>query len=108
MLDRYPHQMSGGQLQSVVIARALAVSPRFLVCDEAVAALDVSIQAQVVNLLQDIQEDRNLTYLFISHDLEIVRHISDRIVVMYLGRVVETGDAQSVFSALHAIPTPAP
>jgi len=95
--DRYPHQMSGGQLQRVVIARALAVSPRFLVCDEAVAALDVSIQAQVVNLLQDIQEERNLTYLFISHDLEIVRHVSDRIVVMYLGRVVETGDAQAVF-----------
>ena len=99
MQDRYPHQMSGGQLQRVVIARALAVSPRFLVCDEAVAALDVSIQAQVVNLLQDIQEERNLTYLFISHDLEIVRHISDRIVVMYLGRVVETGDAQAVFDA---------
>ena len=97
--DRYPHQMSGGQLQRVVIARALAVSPRFLVCDEAVAALDVSIQAQVVNLLQDIQEERNLTYLFISHDLEIVRHVSDRIVVMYLGRVVETGDAQAVFEA---------
>lgn len=97
--ERYPHQMSGGQLQRVVIARALAVSPRFLVCDEAVAALDVSIQAQVVNLLQDIQEERNLTYLFISHDLEIVRHISDRIVVMYLGRVVEMGEAQSVFNA---------
>ena len=95
--DRYPHQMSGGQLQRVVIARALAVSPRFLVCDEAVAALDVSIQAQVVNLLQDIQEERNLTYLFISHDLEIVRHVSDRIVIMYLGRVMETGDAQAVF-----------
>ncbi|MEL6234057.1 MAG: ABC transporter ATP-binding protein [Pseudomonadota bacterium] len=99
MQDRYPHQMSGGQLQRVVIARALAVSPRFLVCDEAVAALDVSIQAQVVNLLQDIQEERNLTYLFISHDLEIIRHISDRIVVMYLGRVVEVGTAQAVFEA---------
>lgn len=99
MLDRYPHQMSGGQLQRVVIARALAVSPRFLVCDEAVAALDVSIQAQVVNLLQDLQEERNLTYLFISHDLEIVRHISDRIIVMYLGRIVETGDAQTIFDA---------
>lgn len=97
--DRYPHQMSGGQLQRVVIARALAVSPRFLVCDEAVAALDVSIQAQVVNLLQDIQKARKLTYLFISHDLEIVRHVSDRIVVMYLGRVVETGDARAVFEA---------
>ena len=99
MLTRYPHQMSGGQLQRIVIARALAVSPSFLVCDEPVSALDVSIQAQVINLLQDLQEERNLTYFFISHDLGIVRHICDRIVVMYLGRTVESGPADALFAA---------
>ncbi|MDF1793097.1 MAG: ABC transporter ATP-binding protein [Thalassobaculaceae bacterium] len=99
MLDRYPHQMSGGQLQRAVIARALAVSPSFIVCDEAVAALDVSIQAQVVNLLLDLQDAHGLTYLFISHDLGIVRHICDRVVVMYLGRMVESGTTETVFRA---------
>lgn len=99
LLDRHLHQLSGGQLQRAVIARALAVSPRFLVCDEAVAALDVSIQAQVINLLQDLQDAQDLTYLFISHDLGVVRHMCDRIVVMYLGRIVEEGPNETMFAA---------
>ena len=96
-MRRFPHQFSGGQRARIGIARALAVNPTFLVCDEAVAALDVSIQAQVINLFMQLREELNLTYLFISHDLGVVRHISDRVVIMYLGRVVESAPAQAVF-----------
>ena len=95
---RFPHQFSGGQRARIGIARALAVQPRLLVCDEAVAALDVSIQAQVLNLFMSLRQDFGLTYLFISHDLGVVRHVSDRVVVMYLGRVVETGPVHEIFS----------
>src|SRR5713101_7385383 len=95
---RYPHQFSGGQRARIGIARALAVRPEFLVCDESVAALDVSIQAQVLNLFMQLRADLGLTYLFISHDLGVVRHISDRVVIMYLGRVVESGPAAELFA----------
>jgi peptide/nickel transport system ATP-binding protein len=117
MLHRYPHQFSGGQRQRIGIARSLAVKPRFVVCDEAVSALDVSIQSQVINLLQDLREQENLTYLFISHDLSVIKYISDRIGVMYLGNIVElTGAAELFANPMHpytaallaAIPTTDP
>jgi peptide/nickel transport system ATP-binding protein len=98
MLRRFPHQFSGGQRARVGIARALAVKPEFLICDEAVAALDVSIQAQVLNLFIRLRDEMNLTYLFISHDLGVVKHLSDRVVIMYLGRVVESAPASEVFA----------
>jgi peptide/nickel transport system ATP-binding protein len=98
LMRRFPHQFSGGQRARIGIARALAVKPEFLVCDESVAALDVSIQAQVLNLFMELRSALNLTYLFISHDLGVVEHISDRVVIMYLGRVVETGPAADLFA----------